>query len=145
MLKCGSWHVGHVEIMLSFMLYLNMGLNLHIKAQTSSLDWWCPLHVGRYYWIRSTKLSCLLILDTERCMLYCLLMFGGPRCEKRVREFISSLKFVKVQSTALRHPQDYWNPYLLLIDGLDHGQWTLSLSYLYVPIVAMPFLPVWIV
>ena len=59
MLKWGSWHVGHVAIMLSFMLYLNMGLNSYIKAQKSSLDWWCHLHIGRYCWIEvhNAKLS----------------------------------------------------------------------------------------
>ena len=67
-------------------------------------------------------LSCLLILGTKRCMLYSLLVFGGPRCENHVREFVSSVKFVNMLRTARRHPQVYWNPYPLLIEGLDNGQ-----------------------
>ena len=123
-----------------------MGLNLYIKAQKSSLDWWCHLHISRYCWIKSTMLSCLLILGTKRCMLYCLLMFGGPRCENHVREFVSSVRFVNMLKIDTgRHPQVYWNPYPLLIEGLDHGQWTLSLGYLYVQMVVMPFSPVLIV
>ena len=55
-------------------------------------------------------------------MLCCLPMFGGPRCKHHVREFVGSVKFVNMLKTALWHPQAYWNPYLLLIEGLDHGQ-----------------------
>ena len=121
-LKWGSWHVGHVEIMLSFRLCLNMGLNLYTKAQKSSLDWWCHLHVGRYCWMRSTVLSCLLILGPKRCMLYCLLVVGGARCENLVREFVNSVRFVNILKTALRHPQVYWNSYPLLMESLDHSQ-----------------------
>ena len=40
-------------------------------------------------------LSCPLILGTKRCMLCCLLMFGGPKCENHVRGFASSVRFVK--------------------------------------------------
>ena len=104
MLKKGSWQVRHMEIMLSFMLCLNMGLNLYIKAQKSSLDWWCHLHVSRYCWMRSTMLSCLLILGTKRCMLYCLLIFGGPRCKNHVKEFVNSVRSVNMLRTAYRHP-----------------------------------------
>ena len=71
--------------------------------------------------MKSTMLSCLLILGTKICMLYCLLMFGGPRCENHIREFVSSVKFVNILKTSLKHPQAYWNPYPLLIEGLDHG------------------------
>ena len=88
--------------MLSFMLCLNMGLNLYIKAQKSILDWWCHLLVGRYCWMKSTMLSCLLILGTKRCMLCCLLVFGGHRCENPVREFVSSVRFVNMLRTAHR-------------------------------------------
>ena len=49
-------------IMLSFILCPNTGLNWSLRAQKSSLDWWCHLLVGRYCWIKSTILSCLLIL-----------------------------------------------------------------------------------
>ena len=90
-------------------------------------------------------LSCLLILGTKRCMLCCLLMFGGPKCENHVREFVSSVIFVNMLRTAHRHPQVYWNPYPLLIEGLDCGQWTLSLGYLFVQMVAMLFSPMLIV
>ena len=92
MLKWGNWHVGHVAIVLSFMLCLNMGLNLYIKAQKSSLDWWFCLHVDKYCWMRSTMLSYLLLLGTKRCMLCCLLVFSGPRCGNLVRRFVSHLK-----------------------------------------------------
>ena len=56
-------------IMLSFMLYPNTDLNWSLKVQKSSLDWWCHLLIGRCCWIRSTKLSCLLILGLKRCMI----------------------------------------------------------------------------
>ena len=56
--------------------------------------------------------------------------------------FENSVSFVEMQRTAHKHPQVCCNPYPLLIDGLDHGQWTLSLGYLYVQMVAMLFLPV---
>ena len=131
--------------MLSFMLYLNMGLNLIIKAQKSSLDWWCHLLIGRYCWMRSTILSFLLILGIKRCMLCCLLVFGGHRCENLVREFVNSVRFVNMLKIAHKHPQVYWNPYPLLIEGLDHGQWTLSLGSLLVQMVVMPFSHVLIV
>ena len=42
------------------------------------------------------------------------------------------LGLLNMQRTARRHPQVCWNHYLLLIGGLDCGQWTLSLGYLYV-------------
>ena len=135
----------HVAIMLSFILCLNMGLNSSRKTQKSSLDWWCYLYIGRYCWTRSTMLSCLFILGTKKRMLYCLLMFGGPKCENHVRGFAGSFSFFNMQRTAHRHPQVCWNHYLLLIGGLDHGQWTLSLSYLYVQMVATQFSPVLIV
>ena len=72
-------------------------------------------------------------------MLCCLLVFGDLKCENLVKGFANSVGFVKIQKTAYRHPQVRWNPYPLLIDGLDHGQWTLSMGYLYVQMVAMPF------
>ena len=90
-------------------------------------------------------LSCLLILGTKRCMLYCLLVFSSPTCENLVRGFVSIVRFANVQRTACRHPQVCWNHYPLLIGGLDRGQWTLSLGYLYVQMVAIPFSPVLIV
>ena len=93
--------------MLSFMLYLNMGLNLYIKAQKSSPDWWCHLHIGSFCWMKSTMLSYLIILATKRCILCCLLVFGGLRCENHVREFVSSVTFVNVLRTARKHPQAY--------------------------------------
>ena len=80
--------------------------------------------------MRSTILSCLLILGSKRCMLYCLLVCGGHRCENLVRKFVSNVRFVNVLKIAHKYPQVYWNPYLLLIEGLDLGQWTLSLGYL---------------
>ena len=131
--------------MLNFMLCLKMGFNLYKKAQKSSPDWWCCFYIGRYCWIRSTMISCLLILGTKRCMLCCLLVFGGLKCENQVRGFASNFRFVNIQRTVHRHPQVCWNHYPLLIGGLDRGQWTLSLGYLYVQMVAMPFSPVLII
>ena len=95
--------------------------------------------------MRSIILSCLLILGTKICMLYCLLVFGGLKCENHVRKFVSSVRFVNMPRIASKHPQVYWNPYPLLIKGLDPGQWTLSLGYLYVQMVVMPFSPVLII
>ena len=66
-------------------------------------------------------LSCLLILGTKRCVLCCLLVFVGPKCEDLVKRFANSVRFVNMLRIAHRHPQVYWNPYPLLIDGLDHG------------------------
>ena len=77
-------------------------------------------------------LSCPLTLGTKRCMLYCLLVFGGPKCENHVRGFACCVRFANVQRTACRHPQVCWNHYPLQIGGFDHGPWTLSLDYLYV-------------
>ena len=65
-------------------------------------------------------LSCQLILGIKRCMLYCLLTFGGPKCEDYIRGFASSVRFVNMQRTA-NHPQVSWNHYPLLIGGLDCG------------------------
>ena len=90
-------------------------------------------------------LSCVLILGTKRCMICYLLVFGGPKCENLVKGFANSVRFVNMLRITHRYPQIYWNPYLLLIDGLDHGQWTLSLGFLYVQMVAMLFSPVLIV
>ena len=90
-------------------------------------------------------LSYLLILGTKRYMLSCLLAFCGPKCENLVKGFANSVRFVNVPRTAHRYPQVYWNPYPLLIEGLDHGQWTSLLGYLHVQIVAILFSPVWIV
>ena len=87
-------------------------------------------------------LSFLLILGTKRCMLCYLLVFGSPKCDNHIKGFVSSIRFVSMLKTAHRHPQVCWNPYPLLIDGLDHGQWILSLGYLYVQMVATPFSPV---
>ena len=60
MLKCGSWHAEHVEVILSFMLCLNIGLNSYVKAQKSSVDWWCHFLIGRYCWMKSIMLRCCL-------------------------------------------------------------------------------------
>ena len=123
----------------------SMGLNLYIKAQKSSSYWWCHLHVSRYCWMRSTILSCPRILGAKRCMLCFLLMFGGLKCENHVRRFASNVRFVNMQRTAHWYPQVCWNHYPLLIRGLEHSLWTLSLGYLYVQMVATLFSPVSIV
>ena len=90
-------------------------------------------------------LSCLYILGIKRFMLYFLLVCGCHRCENRVREFSKSARFVNMLKIAHKDPQVYWNPYLLLIEGLDHGQWTISLGYLLVQMVVMLFSHVLIV
>ena len=46
---------------------------------------------------------------------------------------------------AHKHPQDCWNNYPLLIEGLDLGLWISSLGYHLVLMVVMPFLPVLII
>ena len=78
-------------------------------------------------------------------MLCCLLMCGGHTCENLARDFVRSVRFANMVKIAYNYPQDYWNPYLLLIEGLDLGQWTSSLCYLFVQMVVMPFSPVLIV
>ena len=128
--------------MLNFMLYPNTCLIWFIKAQKSSLNWWCHLLVGRCCWMRSTTLSCLLILGLKRCMLCCLLMFCIHRCEFLVSKFVSNVRFVNMLKIAHKHPQAYWNHYLFLIEGLDFGLWILSLGYHLVQMAVMPFSPV---
>ena len=132
-------------VMLSFILCPNTGLIWYIKAQKSSLDWWCHLLVGRYCWMRSTTLSYLFILGLKRCMLSCLLVCGGYRCEFLVSKFISPVKFVNVLKIAHKHPQACWNPYPLLSKGLDLGLWISSLGCPLVQMVAIPFSPVLII
>ena len=77
--------------------------------------------------MKSTTLSCLLILGLKKCMLCCMLVCGGHRCEFLVSKFVSSVKFVNVLKIAHKHPQAYWNRYPLLREGLDLGVWILSL------------------
>ena len=70
--KWGSWPVEHVGIILSSMLCQKTVLNWYIKAQKSSLDWWCHIFIGRYCWTKSTRLSCLLILGPkDACFVVC--------------------------------------------------------------------------
>ena len=78
-------------------------------------------------------------------LLCCLLMFSGSKYENLVKRFKKSVRFVKMLKIAHKHLQVCWNPYPLLINGLDHGRWTLSLGYLLVQMVAKPFSPVLIV
>ena len=89
--------------------------------------------------MRSTRLSCLLILGPKRCMLCCLLVCGGHRCEFLVSKFVSNVKFVNMLKIAHKHPQAYWNLYPFLTEGLDLGLWILSLGCLLVQMVAMHF------
>ena len=95
--------------------------------------------------MKSTTLSCLLILGPKRCMLCCLLMCGSCRGEKPVREFVSNVKIDNMLKIAYKHPQAYWSLYPLLKEGLDFGSWTLSLGCLLVQIVVMLFSPVLII
>ena len=131
--------------MLSFMLCPNKGLNWSLKTQRSSLDWWYRLFVGSYCWMTSTTLSCLLILGLKRCMLYYLLVYGGHTCEFLVNKFVSLVRFVNMLRIAHKHPQDFWNRYPLLREGLDLGVWISSLGCHLVLMVLMSFSPVLIV
>ena len=118
--------------MISFLLYPNTDFNLYINSQKSGLDCKYHLLVGRYYWMKSTTQSCLLIC-------------GGHRYENPVRAFGSSVSFVNVLRIAPKNLQDYRNPYSLLIEDLDLGQWTSSLGYLFVQMVVMLFSPILVV
>ena len=121
------------------MLCLNMDLNLFIKAQKSSLDWWCHFLAGKYYWMRSHNSKLSVHFGFKKMHACCLLMCGGHRCENLVRKFFSSLRFVNMLKILHKHPQVYWNLYILLVEGLDHDQWTLSLGSLLVQMVVMLF------
>ena len=132
-------------VILSSMLCPNTGLSWSIKAQKSSLDWWCRLLVGRCCLMKCITLSYLLILGPKRCMLCCLLVCGGHRCEFLVRKFFSNVRFVNMLKIAHKHPQAYCNPYLLMIEGLDIGLRILSLGSFLVQIVTMLFSPVLII
>ena len=57
--------------------------------------------------MKSTTLSCLLILGTKRYILCFLLAYGGHRCEKPIREFVSIVRFIKMLKIAYKHPQVY--------------------------------------
>ena len=48
--------------------------------------------------------NCPPILGTKICMLCCLLMFGGPKCENHVKRLSNSIRFVIMQKTAYKHP-----------------------------------------
>ena len=87
--------------------------------------------------VHNAKLSAHF--GSKKMHICCLLVSDGARCENPVSLFISSVRFVNVLRIALRHPQVYWNPYLLLIEGLDHSQWTLLLGYFYVQMVVTLF------
>ena len=89
--------------------------------------------------MKSTTLSCLLILGLKRCMLFCLLVYGSHRCEFLVSKFVSNVKFANMLNIAYKHTQAYWNLYPLLTGNLDLGLWILSLGCHLVPMVAMPF------
>ena len=90
--------------MLSFMLYQKKDLNLYTKAQKNSPDLWFCLHIVKYCLMKSTKLSCLLILGTKRYMVYYLLVFGGLKCENYGRGFVGRVRFVNMLKTVYRHP-----------------------------------------
>ena len=72
-------------------------------------------------------------------MLCCLLVYSGHRCEFLISKFVSNFRFINKLKIAHKHPQDYWNLYLLLIEGLDLGQQILSLGCLLVQMVACHF------
>ena len=134
-----------MEIMFSFILCPNTGLSWSLKAQKSSLGWWCCLLVSRCCWMKSTTLSCLLILGLRRCMLCCLSVYGGHTREYLVSKSVSLVRFINMLRLAYKHPQDYCNHYPLLQKGLDLGLWISLLGYHLVLMVVMPFLPVSIV
>ena len=92
--------------------------------------------------MKSTTLSYLLILAPKRCIPCCLLVCGGYRCENLLIKFVSNVRFVNMLKIAHNHPQVYWNLYPLLHEVLNLGLSTLSLGYLFVQMVVMPFSPV---
>ena len=95
--------------------------------------------------MRSTTVSCLLVLDLRRCMLCCLAMYGGYTWDFLISKFVSLVRFVNVLRIAHKYPQDCWNRYLLLKKGLDLGLWISSLGCHLVEKVVILFLPVLIV
>ena len=78
-------------------------------------------------------------------MLCCLPMYGGHTWEFLVSKFVSLFRFVNMLRIAHKHPQDFWNRYLLQQEGLDLGLWILLLGYPLVLMVVMPFIPLLIV
>ena len=54
--------------------------------------------------MKSTILSCLLTLGSKSCVLCCLLVCSGHRCENLVRKSISSVRFVNMLRIAHKHP-----------------------------------------
>ena len=131
MLKWGSWLVRHVGVILSFIWCLNMDLISSIKAQKSSLDWWCCLFVSKCCCMKSIMLSFLLILGPKRCMLCCLLVCGGHRYKNHVREFEKSVRFVNMLKISYKHPRftrtfTYcWSKVWILVNGLYY--WVTSI------------------
>ena len=121
-LKWGIWLVEHVGVVLSSMLCPNMGLSWSIKAQKSSLDWCCYLFFTRYCWMRSTTLSCLLVLGLKSYMLCCLLVCGSHRWEF----LVSNIKFANVLKIEYKHPRltgtstHCWQKVWILVNGFYH-------------------------
>ena len=74
--------------------------------------------------MKSTTLSCLLILGVKRCMFYCLLVCGGHISEFLVSKFVSPVKFVNVLKIAHKHPQACWKP--LPIIERRFGSWSMD-------------------
>ena len=79
------------------------------------------------------------------CMLCCLLVCGGYRCDFPVSKFVSHVRFVNMLKIAHKHPQDCWNRYPLLREGLGLDVWISSLGCHLVQVVVMPFSPVLII
>ena len=71
--------------------------------------------------MRSTILSCLLILGLRRCMFCCLPVSGGHTSEFLVNKSVGLVRFFNVLRIAHKHPQVFWNHYPLLKEGLDLG------------------------
>ena len=72
-------------------------------------------------------------------MLCCLPVYGGHTCEFLVSKSVSLVRFVNMLRIAHKHPQDFWNHYPLLKEGLDLGRWISSLGYHLVLMGVMPF------
>ena len=54
--------------------------------------------------MRSITLSCLIILGLKRCMLCCLIVYGGHICGELVIKFAKLVRFVKMLKIAHKYP-----------------------------------------
>ena len=74
--------------------------------------------------MKSTTLSCPLILDLKKCILCCLLVCSGHRCEFLVREFVSPVNFVNMLKKVHKYPPCILEP--LSIADRRFGSWSMD-------------------